>query len=185
MIEGKLVRLRAHELTDLERDYAWINDREVMRYITARYPVSQAEERRWLEEAPASSIPNGVRLAIETREGVHIGNLGLHRLAPEDRHAHLGIIIGDKDYWSNGYGTDAVVTLLRFAFHEMNLNRVALHVFDYNDRAIACYKKCGFQEEARLRDNYYGEGRYCDVLVMGILREEFEDAHGAAAEAQP
>jgi RimJ/RimL family protein N-acetyltransferase len=73
------------------------------------------------------------------------------------------------------------VTLLRFGFEEMNLNRVSLHVFEFNERAVACYKKCGFQMEGRLRQNYYGEGRYWDVFVMGILRDEFAALHGATS----
>ena len=108
--------------------------------------------------------------------------MDLHRVHAEDRKAGLGIMIGEKDYWSNGYGGDAIVTLLRFAFHEMNLNRVWLHVFEFNERARASYKKCGFREEGRLRQHYYAEGRYWDVFVMAILRDEFEALHGEPQE---
>ncbi len=177
MLEGKLVRLRALEPKDIERAYTWINDREVTRYLTARYPLSHADEQRWLDEAPTNGFANGVRLAIETKDGVHIGNLDLNQTRPEDRKAGLGIMIGEKAYWSNGYGTDAIVTLLRFAFHEMNLNRVWLQVFEFNERAIACYQKCGFKEEGRLRQDYYHDGRYWDSVAMGILRGEFDALH--------
>jgi RimJ/RimL family protein N-acetyltransferase len=122
-----------------------------------------------------------VRLAIETQEGVHIGNCGLHRGRPEDRHAELGIMIGDKDYQSNGYGTDAVMTLVRFAFEQMNLNKVSLGVFEFNERARAVYRKCGFVEEGRAREEYFQDGRYWDIVRMGVLRREFEALHGAAA----
>lgn len=177
MLHGQRVSLRAVEAGDLERAYKWINDREVTRYLTARYPLSHADEERWLARRPTNSLADGVTLAIETEGGEHIGNLDLHLVSPDDRTAHLGIMIGEKAYWSNGYGSDAIVTLLRFAFEEMNLHKVSLHVFDSNPRAVACYRKCGFQQEARLRDHYYGEGCYRDVLVMGVLREEFEATH--------
>lgn len=183
MLEGRLVRLRAQEVGDLERDYTWVNDREVTRYLAIRYPVSRAHEQRWLQEAPPNGYGSDVRLAIETKDGAHIGNVGLHRVSADNQRADLGIMIGDKSYWANGYGTDAIVTLLRFAFHEMNLNRVSLHVFEFNERAIACYRKCGLKEEGRLRDQYYAEGRYWDVLAMAILRDEFDALYGAAAEA--
>ena len=185
MLDGKLVRLRAWEPADAERAFTWINDREVTRYLTVRYPGSLTEEQRWVEQRPTNAFATGVRLAIETKAGVHIGGIDLGRVSAEDRNASLGIMIGDKEYWSNGYGTDAIVTLLRFAFEEMNLHRVSLHVFEFNERAIVCYRKSGFRDEGRLRHNYYGEGRYWDVIVMGVLREEFEALHCEGADVAP
>ena len=176
MLEGTLVRLRALESTDLEREYTWFNDRDVTRFLGARYPRSHADEERWLNERPANGFADGVRLGIETKDGVHIGNINL-QAHPEDRKAGLGIMIGERSYWSNGYGTDAIVTLLLFAFHEMTLHRVWLQVFEFNERAIACYQKCGFKEEGRLRQDYYYEGRYWDSVVMSILRDEFDAPH--------
>ena len=179
MLEGKLVRLRPLELTDLEREYRWFNDQDVIGNLSAfRYPVSMAYEERWLRERPPIDFANGMMLAIETRDGVHIGNTGLYDVRAEDSKAGLAIAIGEKDCWSNGYGSDAIVTLLRFAFYEMNLHRVWLTVLEYNERAIACYRKCGFQEEARLRQDIYRHGRYWDFIEMGILRDEFDALHG-------
>ena len=83
-------------------------------------------------------------------------------------------MIGEKDCWGRGYGTDAIRALLRFAFREMNLNRVWLTTGENNPRALACYRKCGFREEGHLRQDRYLEGRYWDTILMGILREEFE-----------
>ena len=177
MLEGKTVRLRARELADVERAYTWINDREVTRHLVARYPLSHADEERWLQAIPTNSFSDGVGLAIETKDGVHIGNIDLRSVRPEDRKAELGIMIGEKEYWSNGYGTDAIITLLRFAFSEMNLHRVWLTANEDNERAVACYRKCGFQEEARLRRHVFKRGQYRDVLTMGILRNEFEAMH--------
>lgn len=87
-----------------------------------------------------------------------------------------GIVIGEKEYWNRGYGSDALRTLLRFAFEELNLHRVFLHVFDFNERAIRCYEKVGFRHEGRLRQARFTEGRYVDELVMAVLREEWEEA---------
>ncbi len=182
MLEGKLVRLRALEPADAERAYNWINDREVTQYLMARYPYSLEFEKEFLAGAAKDNNFSEMRLAIETRDGVHIGICGLHRGRPEDRCTTLGIMVGEKDYWSNGYGTDAVVTLLRFAFHQMNMHRVTLHVFEFNERAMACYRKAGFLEEGRYRQEYFQDGRYWDIVCMGVLRDEFEALHGAAAE---
>ena len=175
MLEGTLVRLRAMEPEDLEDAYKWVNDREVTLWMTSlRYPVSRKDEQKWIDDAPTNSF-GGVRLAIETKDGKHIGGINLHRVNPEDRKAGLGIMIGEKDHWSNGYGTDAVKTLLSFAFDEMNLHRVWLHVFADNERAIGCYQKCGFREEGRLRQEVYQDGRYYDVVLMGVLETEFAE----------
>jgi len=181
MIEGKLTNLRAQEVTDLDRLHAWINDREVTRFLSMRYQVSYAAEEVWVRDRASRAIAFGdVHFAIETKDGVHIGGIGFHQTSPEDRRARLGVMIGDKAYWSKGYGTDAMVTFLRFAFGEMNLHRVDLTVDAENERAIACYRKCGFVEEVRQRRARYGRGRYGDQLIMGILRDEFSALWGAS-----
>ena len=175
MIEGTLVNLRAREASDVERAYRWINDGEVTRFLTMRYPISLAAEEVWMQRDVSSPVSFAdARLAIETKDGLHIGFVNLHGTSPEDRRAWLGIMIGDKAYWSKGYGTDAMRTLLRFGFDEMNLHRIELTVHAGNERARACYRKCGFVDEVRLRQARYTRGEHVDVMVMGILREEWE-----------
>ena len=178
MIEGKLVRLRAVEPGDAEDAYRWINDREVTRNLMARYPFSLEFEKDWVQGAAKRTDYSDLSLAIETLDGVHIGHCGLHRGRPEDRHAELGIMIGEKEYWNRGYGTDTMLTLVRFAFEQMNLNKVALGVMEFNERAQAVYRKTGFVEEGRAREDYYQDGRYWDIVRMSILRREFDALHG-------
>lgn len=174
MLEGRLVRLRAMEPEDLERSLQWANDREVALWRGAPpYPHARSDEMKSLAEVPTNGFGSGVKLAIETRDGKHIGEINLHRTNPEDRKAGLGVVIGEKDCWSNGYGADAVRTLLTLAFDEMNLHRVYLYTFANNEGAIACYLKCGFRKEARLRQDMHRDGRYHDTLMMGVLKEEF------------
>ncbi len=174
MLEGELVRLRAQEPEDLERNLRWINDFEVMGLLLGTgYPISRADEQRWMETNKGASFEQ-LRLAIDTKDGQHIGNIELRQVSPEHRRADLGIMIGDKDSWDRGYGTDAVRTLVRFALRQMNLNRVWLTTGENNPRAQACYRKCGFRDEGRLRQDRYLEGRYWDTIVMGVLRDEFE-----------
>jgi RimJ/RimL family protein N-acetyltransferase len=174
MLIGKLVRLRRYEKEDLDRVLGWINDREITRFLSARYPFSRAQEEDWIDRVSKQPPSEGLSLAIELlSDSRHIGSIGLHEVRWEDRHTTLGIVIGEKDCWGKGYGTDAIVTLLRFAFNEMNLHRVTLDVLTDNDRAIASYRKCGFVPEGTLRQAYYQEGRYKDLLTMGVLAEEF------------
>ncbi len=180
MIEGKLVNLRAREMTDLERNYRWMNDREVTAYLSMRYPLSLAAEEVWMREAASQPIMYGknVFFAIDTKDDVHIGNIGFNEMSAEHRKARLGMVIGEKAYWSKGYGADAMLTFLRFAFDEMNFHRIDLAVDAENPRAIACYRKCGFVEEVRMRQVRFLHGAYGDGLVMAILRHEFYALHG-------
>jgi RimJ/RimL family protein N-acetyltransferase len=173
-------------MDDLDRNLRWMNDREVTRHLSMRYPLSRLAEEEWMRAHASKQLSfSEVFFAIETRDGVHIGNINFHQVSEEDRSARLGIAIGDKEYWSRGYGTDAMLTFLRFAFDEMNLHRVDLTVFEENARARACYRKCGFVEEVRMRQARYTRGHYQDHLVMGILRDEFYALHGVTKEELP
>jgi RimJ/RimL family protein N-acetyltransferase len=175
MLTGKLVRLRAVEADDLDRYLKWINDQEVIEFLAVTgFAVSRAQEEEWLQRAMRQTQPPEITLAIETLdEARHIGTVALHEIRPASTRASLGIMIGDKAFWSRGYGTDAIWTTLRFAFDELNLHRVQLEVHEENARAIACYHKCGFVEEGRLRHDRFRAARYRDTLVMGVLSDEF------------
>jgi diamine N-acetyltransferase len=178
MIVGEKVRLRPIERDDLPRFVEWFSDPEVRRHLLVYLPFSLAQEERWFEEMLGRlERQTDVLLAIETIDGVHVGNIGLHSIDWKNRAAELGIVIGDRAYWSQGYGTDAVRTLLDLAFREMNLHRVFLRVDVDNARGIRCYEKAGFQREGTSRDATFREGVYHDQYVMSILESEFE-AHG-------
>ena len=86
----------------------------------------------------------------------------------------MGIQIGERDYWGKGYGTDALRVLLRYAFDELNLQRVSLSVLEGNARAMRSYEKCGFRYEGRERHAWAYDGRRWDEIYMGLLREEWE-----------
>ena len=175
MIVGEKVRLRPIERDDLPRFVEWFSDPEVRRHLTIYQPFSLAQEERWFENLlERLERQQAVVFAIETAKGVHIGNTGLHDINWKDRNAELGIAIGEKAYWNQGYGTDAIRTLLGFAFHEMNLQRVSLRVDTDNERGIRCYEKAGFQQEGTLRQMVFREGDYHDQHIMSILRSEFE-----------
>jgi len=175
LIAGKKVRLRPIERDDLPRFVEWFSDPEVRRYLSMYLPLSLAQEERWfehlLEQLEKQKV---VMLTIETSEGADIGNVSLFDIHWKERHAELGIMIGERDYWSQGYGSDAVQTMLRVAFEEMNLHRVFLRVHADNARGIRCYEKVGFQKEGTLRESVFREGTYHDMLIMSILAPEFE-----------
>ncbi len=162
---------------DAERRYVWLNDPEVTLHYTRGYPVSMAEVRAMVEKDLLLTAPPTVVLAIDTLEGRHIGVINLDHFNTESRRCELGIMIGEKDCWSQGYGTDAILTLLRFAFDEINLHRVWLDVNAENGRARACYRKCGFVDEVTLRQHRFKQGVYLDSIIMGVLAEDFRAAN--------
>ena len=174
-MEGKLVRLRPYQKTDIEDLMKSVNDEEVTRYLGSQMtpPASRSGEEAFLEMAMTHSETHKV-FAIETMAREYAGGIDLRVIDQIDRRAEVGIVIGVKDFWGRGYGTEAMRLMLRFAFGRLNLNRVSLRVFDYNQRAIKSYEKCGFIKEGLLRQDRYYDGQYHDTLVMAILRREFE-----------
>ena len=173
MPQGERVNLRAIERTDLPTFMRWFNDPDIVQHLTLYLPMSLAEEERWFEQQLTDKSKH--IFAIETEDGIHIGNVGLHDLNWKDRNAVLGIVIGDKEFWGRGYGTDAVLTMLRFAFEELNLHRVSLIAYDHNHRAIRCYEKSGFLHEGRDREARFSGGKYHDDIRMSILASEFSE----------
>jgi RimJ/RimL family protein N-acetyltransferase len=150
-----------------------MNDPEVTHCLSMRFPVSLSQEQDWVRQEPDPA--RHLRLAIETLDGTLIGNCGLDAKDVVSRSASLGISIGEKQCWSQGYGTDAMLTLCGFGFSQMNLHRIELTVYPFNPRAIRCYEKCGFQHEGRLREAMYKHGAYHDLLKMSILSREYRE----------
>lgn len=145
-----------------------------MENLLMRYPISRYQEEKWMERTLDQSKERNKIFAIETKEGVYLGGIGLHNISWENGNAEAGIVIGKKEYWNKGYGTDAMIVLLDFAFNQMNLHRVYLKVYAYNNRGIKSYEKCGFKREGILRHDRYANGKYHDTIIMGILKDEFK-----------
>jgi diamine N-acetyltransferase len=163
------VYLRALELSDLDRTWKWHNDSRLYGMLVRpfRY-VSHAAEEEWLRRK-AAYAQTEIQLAICLREGdQHIGNALLTDIDWVARHAMVGIFIGAEEHWSKGYGQQALRLILRHAFHDLGLRRVHLIVLDDNDRAIRVYEKCGFVVEGRLRQHAYKQGKFRDLIFMGI-----------------
>ncbi len=175
MIYGEHIRLRAIERRDLPFFVQWLNDLEVSRTLSVRFPLSLEEEEKWFAEL-MQTHPAERPLAIEVRaesDWKLIGNCGLFKIDWINASAELGIFIGDKSYSNQGYGSEAVSLLCHHAFETLNLHRVFPHVDEFNQRAIRAYEKCGFVLEGRLRQADYREGKYHDVVIMSILHPEW------------
>lgn len=173
MIRGTKVDLVSVSEKYLKEYTRWINDPVATDMLGVLiFPVSEEQERKWLDAAIAEKDFEKT-FTILTKEGKPIGNCGYNRIDYVNRYAVLGILIGEKDFWDKGYGTDAIRTLLRFAFMELGMHKVCLGVDSVNDRAIACYKKCGFVEEGRFREHRFYHGEYKDDLSMAVLADDW------------
>jgi len=144
--------------------------------------ASQPRERADLpgEQAglPSEAGLPGVKPGELTIEGAEehwklIGSCGFFNLDSRNRSSEFGIMIGDKSCWNQGYGTEAVRLLVQHGFNTLNLNRIYLRVLENNPRAIRAYEKAGFTHEGRQRQAEFREGKYVDMLVMSMLKEEF------------
>lgn len=175
MIYGERLRLRAVERDDLPRFVVWLNDPEVRQFLFLNLPLSMAQEERWFE-AMTKAQPAEHVLVIEARESDSwkpLGNISLMDIDWTNRLAEVGIFIGEKAYWSQGYGREAMRLMLKHGFETLNLNRIWLRVYEHNLRGIRAYEHAGFKHEGRLRQGIYKDGRYYDVLLMSVLRSEW------------
>ena len=170
--EGEKVRVREKRVKDIQNEYSWRVDPELSR-LDATKPMTMSYEDFFRYSKEEMQFPNyrSKRLAVETLEGVHIGNIMYYDLNMQNRQAEVGIMIGDKDYWSNGYGTDTVNTLLRHLFTILELDRVYLHTLSWNYRAQASFAKSGF----KLVRNVKRGGQ--DFILMEVLRSDWEEPY--------
>ena len=178
--DGERVSLRAIEPDDLDRYLVWVNDPEVTRWLSLRYPIGREGERAILERLTrANGYENAAFAVADRATGEHLGTISLFDSKLESRVAELGIFLGAKERWGEGIGYDALVTLLRFGFWEMNLRRIELSVLDGNVRAKALYERVGFVEAGRRPGHWYKRGAPIDDFVMSVERTAFEAQHGA------
>jgi RimJ/RimL family protein N-acetyltransferase len=171
MIAGEHVILRAFERDDAERCYRWMNDPNIVRTLKTRYPIAFQNELEWLDRAMDGHATER-HFAIERKDDrSHIGNASIHDIDWVSRVASFGLFIGEPTAWNRGFGSDAIGTLVRFAFEEMNLHKLRIHVFDYNDRAKHVLEAQGFVQEGRLRREFYREGTYHDIVILSTFRD--------------
>ena len=182
LFTGKLVRLAAIDPEEFGEDFSnWGRDSEFKRLLDSDPPRmwSAKAQKEWVEKQVESSGNNAFWFAIHAQEdGRLLGAVDLGLTSWGSRDAFVGISIGDRDFWGKGYGTEAMQLLLCYTFTELNLNRVSLNVFEYNQRAVRSYEKAGFQIEGRQRQAMIREGRRWDILYMGILRIEWMENYG-------
>jgi diamine N-acetyltransferase len=177
MLIGKRVKLRPLEEADLPLLAEWRNQPEVWARFFNKFPISFSGQRDWykalLEER------RKLLLIIEAIESSKpIGTIGFDNIDSINQRAEYGnLLIGHDESRHLGFATEASILLLSYGFDRLNLNRVFLHVLADNVKTVNLYKRLGFREEGLLREAIFDQGKYKDVVVMGILRREYRSLH--------
>ena len=177
LFRGELVRLTLVEPEEGAKASAlWQRDTEFQRLLDNSPARSNSEKKikEWFEKDAENGFkPERYGFSVRTlADDRHIGFLGLW-VDLIHSEAWVGLGIGEREFWSKGYGTDMMKLCQQYVFNELSLERLSLGLFEYNPRALRSYEKCGFRLEGRTRKDTLREGTRADSLWMGILREEW------------
>ena len=173
LLQGERVYLAGVSSAELPLHVKWFSDVEIQKLMAYRpvFPQTIGEtERRFQRAKDSGQMIFTIRLI---GDDTPIGYFNMKGFDWRNRSAQVGISIGESDHWGHGYGTEAMQIALRYAFLELNLHRIELEVIATNERAVRSYEKVGFQREALKRQVLFRDGAYQDLVVMGILRDEW------------
>lgn len=180
-LQGTKVNVRSLTREDTLNIVKWKSDPEIADLVRGGpiHTTIEIENRRFDRHNEATDT---LRLLIETKQKKAIGFISLGEIDKENKKAELGMLIGEKNYWDQGYGTDALIALLDYLFTKLDFNRVSLEVFDYNLRAKKAYEKIGFKVEGVQRQGLFRNGCFHDIFNMGVLKDDFLCLNKDAAE---
>ena len=174
MIRGERISLRPFRREDLPALRRWFDDGEVMQYWGNSSPMVPEHmfEADLAPDGRVTKFQERGYVCMCDETGRPIGWLSYDGLR-DDRHAELGILIGEKDAWNKGYGPEAIVLLLGWLFNHRGAHRVWLTVQARNARAQRAYEKVGFVREGTWREHYFYDGAFHDEHIYGFLAREF------------
>ena len=173
MLKGEHLSLIPFAEKNLDQTRQWANDQEICGGILRVLPVTEYDQEQWFVNLchDLSKIVLSVHL-LENEK--HVGNSGFYDIDYLHRRAELWMLIGEKTCWGKGYGKQIVQLMLSYGFDSLNLNRIFLHVRHDHPRAVKLYENAGFKAEGVLREQYFMQGKYVNVLVMSILRSDYD-----------
>lgn len=171
ILRGEKIYLGPLEEEDIGRCRIWANNKSLWPMVLRYLPVSSKDQKNWYEAL--ISDPAKAVFAIRTiKEDQYIGNTGFYDIDSVHRRAYLWILIGEKENWGKGYGSEAIRQMVAYGFENLNLNRIYLDVAEGNRSAITSYKKNGFSEEGLFREHCFIEGKYRNIVRMARLRKD-------------
>ena len=177
LVFGENVYLRPIEREDMDKGWLdWINDRSIQRHLASTLPnTRESLERYWA----ASQPPNATMFAICLHEDdTYIGNARLSKIDWISRKCTYGWIIGESKHRGRGLGSEALVLLLRYGFHDLGMNRIFTSVIMENEASLASNDKVGMAREGIRRQDIWRNGRFVDTVHLAMLRKDFDRLHG-------
>jgi RimJ/RimL family protein N-acetyltransferase len=166
--EGKIL-IRPLKKDDLPQTIIWLKDPQINKFLAANFEdLDLKKEIDWLNEMN-KSLKDFIFAVEDKKNKRYIGNCGLHKVDWENRSCEFGIVIGDKEYWGKTFGADTISGIIKIAFKKLKLLKIKLFVYEYNERAISAYKKCGFEVKEILKSDHLFESCYWDTIVMEKL----------------
>lgn len=174
LFESSRLKLRKMTPDDVELYHKWRNDIEVMKSTNPFLDVySKEATKEFVNHVILASHNAKSYIIVEKESEMPIGVASLINIDYKNRNAECIIDIGEKEYWGKGLGSEGLILLLDYAFYEMNLHRVSLRVFSFNGWAIRMYTKLGFKQEGNSRQSLFRDGKWYDIIHMGILQNEY------------
>jgi RimJ/RimL family protein N-acetyltransferase len=170
---GKRVYLRPVLREDLPRLTVWINDPQVTKNLFAFHPYTPEDEEAWVRKISENHGKSEVLAIVLEDSDEAIGVIEIRAIDQRNSHAEMGFSIGNKAYWNQGYGTEALMLILEYAFNTLNLRKVHSTVNEANPRSRRCLEKCGYREEGRMKEHFYSQGRFLDVFQMAVFKADF------------
>jgi RimJ/RimL family protein N-acetyltransferase len=180
LLRGERIHLRLIERDDLAQRVRWINDPEIQRTLNYDYPTSLARTEKWFDSIVIDLSRRDFSI-FTINEDEYIGFCGLMNIDDLVKKAELYMVIGNKDYWGAGYGSEGYRVLVKYGFTELGLNRIYGYQLAHNQAAHHAVEKLGWKREGLLRQDIYSHGKIVDRYVVSILREnwdKFEDKQG-------
>jgi diamine N-acetyltransferase len=187
ILAGRVASLRPLRASDRAISVRWRNDAEIRDNVLGyRFPITEEMEAQWVDGVLKDRSRTRVVLAIEDKaDGVFVGFVYLNNIDWFARNAEFGILVGERSRQGRGLAKDALALVACYAFRTLNLNRLYLRVVSFNKPALQLYRSFGFVKEGVQRQHAFLRGRYYDVVLMGLLRREFEESYSPSRRRRP
>jgi RimJ/RimL family protein N-acetyltransferase len=175
MLKSERTLLRVVQRSDIPLLLKWFNDLDVIQCLSQYLPINEIAEEKWLEELSLVRRETDVVFIVEIIEGNKpIGSCGIHKINYRNGNAEITMVIGEKEYWGKGYGTEATFPMIEYCFNHLNLVRITAGAYSFNDRSVSALVKMGFQKEGVQRKAVFHNGKYYDHILFGLLREDWK-----------